>query len=630
MSPCHFCGPRCLRRSWQYSYTMEVPNILESARERAERAYEQRRYDVAAEHYQAFLRMSPDDADARVARVFALLNSNRPKDALAEAREAHDRRPNSDATAMALLEALYGNKLEGELVEVAEEISKKRPWIASAFFHRGNSVLAAKRYEEAKGLFDKAILRRPGYFLALLGKGDCLMKLGEHGSALYVYGRALNAAADSPDSQRAEFAAIRGRGYAYLHLGRPEKGLEVAREIEAMNVDASEAQTLKARCMFAGDSSGAVEAAENALGLGSEDVHLRLKLAGEYAVAGRSGEARKLLEGAEPEPDDYGSRHEKASVLMKMGDGEGAMEELRTLDGKLEAHVLCNSRAAAQLRADEPREAAKWLVRALKHKRDEVVLNNLGVMLAEVGKTSTAKGAFREALDLKPGFPEALLGLARCHVLDGETALARGRLKDLADSPNARELLKAAAVDLLARLERDQEMEAEHKRLGLINVPYGEREKERQLLVLFKSRRFEDECCRLAELKKGPMRWSSAEPRKRLRVGKREKEIDAYGPRRAGDREAACLGECKLRVEDPRPVDQDEINELVAKMELAREIEGEGGREIEGYFFANADYGAEARELAQEHGIRMFKARLTRDWQKKADWRVNDLEEVRA
>ena len=601
---------------------------MESARERAEQAYEQRRYDVAADRYEAFLEMAPEDAGARAVRVFALLNSNRPEAALAEAREAYDRNPNLDATAMALLEALYGNKLEGDLARAAEEVSKNRPWIASAFFHRGGASLNAGRNEEAKELFEKAIRRRPGYFLAWLGKGDCLSGMEEYGSALYAYGRALEIAADSPDPRRAGSAALRGRGYAYLHLGRPEKGLEVARKIEAMNVDAREAQTLKARCMFAMDSPGAAQAAENAIGLGSEDVHLKLKLAGDYAVAGRSEEARKLLEGAEPEPDNYASRHEKATVLVRLGDAEGAMEELRDLDGKLGAHILCNSRAAAQLRADEPREAAKWLMRALKHKRDEVILNNLGILLAEVGKTSAAKGAFREALDLEPGFPEALLGLARCHALDGETALARGRLKELADSPTAREVLRAAAVDLLARLERDQEMEAEHKRLGLINVPYGEREKERQLLVLFKSRRFEDECCRLAEQKKGTLGWSSAEPRKRLRLGKREKEIDAYGPRRAGDREAMCLGECKLRLEEPKPVDQGEIGELVAKMELASEIEGEGGREIEGYFFANADYDAEASELAGEYGIRMFKTRLTKDWQKKADWKVNRLDEI--
>lgn len=79
-----------------------------------------------------------------------------------------------------------------------------------------------------------------------------------------------------------------------------------------------------------------------------------------------------------------------------------------------------------------------------------------------------------------------------------------------------------------------------------------------------------------------------------------------------------------------KPANDSEINELVQNIALARSIESESGREVEGYFFANASYDYEAKELAKTHSIRLFKAHLTKDWQKRADWKVNVLQELQS
>lgn len=596
-------------------------------REKADQAHRERRWDAAAELYRVYLDLVPEDAGARAARAITLLNSGQPGEALSEARQVYDRAPGSDWPALALLETLDANGLEEELTDRAEEISKRRPWLAPAWYHRGIAALQAGRYEQAVEHLRKAIGRRGHYFMAWLALGDAFMKQKEHARALYHYGRALRFSADSPNPDRARFAALMGRGHAYVHLGRYDKALEIAQGLEGTDIDAAEAQSLKARSMFGLRHPGAVAVAENAVRLGSHDAHLKLRLAREYAFAGRDEEARALADGTHVEPEEYATRHEKAAIYAHLGDVVAAEAELRAMEDGLEPHVLFNTLAAACLSAGEPRRAARWSLKALGEKRDEAVLNNAGIAFVQLGKTLWAKRLFRAALDVRPGMPEALYELGRCHAIQGEKSQARERFRELIGSPIAREAQRAAAVDLLARLDRDQEVEAYHKSLGLVTVSYGEREQERQLLGHFKSRRFEDECCRLARHK--PLRWFSAEPRRVLKHAGRQKEIDAYGLRREGDREAVCLGECKLRLEEPRPVDHSEVNELVRKIALAKDIEGESGREVEGYFFANAGYDEEARELAEANGIRLFEARLGKDWRRRADWKVNDLRESR-
>jgi hypothetical protein len=95
------------------------------------------------------------------------------------------------------------------------------------------------------------------------------------------------------------------------------------------------------------------------------------------------------------------------------------------------------------------------------------------------------------------------------------------------------------------------------------------------------------------------------------------------------EEKAVCVGECKLRIRGSEPVTEDEVNELVSKMELIQRIEEKEDREVKGYFFSNIDYSSEALQLATEHGIRPFKARLSRNWQRSPDWTVTGLQEIK-
>lgn len=488
--------------------------------------------------------------------------------------------------------------------------------------------MSAREYYEAEKHFRKAIDHGGWFILPWLGLGDCLMRLKNYGRALYVYGQALNYVDSYSAPRRAEFAALSGRGAAYLHLDRHDKALEIAEKLEAMNVDKAEAQGLKARALFGLRPSDAIQVAEAALKLGYRDAYMELRLAGELVMEGRLKDAKRLVEGTDIDPEDHATRHERASVLIRLGEANEAIEELCALEGKAEPFMLLNTLASAYHVAGDRRAAADSLLEALEIRRDEVILVNTSMICLATGKPKLAETFAREALQVKPGWPDAMYILGSCYAASNKPVTAREQFKKVLEAPEAREVLKALATELLARLDRDQEIETEYKRLGLITTAYGEREQERQLLVHFKSLRFEDECCRLVKQKL--LRWSSSEPRKKLKHAGKEKEIDAYGFRRSGTREVICLGECKLRLDAMKPVNDSEINELVQNIALARSIESESGREVEGYFFANASYDYEAKELAKTHSIRLFKAHLTKDWQKRADWKVNVLQELQS
>lgn len=615
---------------YKYNWLVNRSDDLKKRWGQAKRAHDKRQYEAAAVLWENYLELDPDQAFARANRVLCLLNTDRPEEALTEARRAYGQQPKSAGIAMALLDGLDGNGLTEELEQKAKKFSRDFPRLDSAWAYLGKAALLRGDYKEAERYLRKAINIRPSFYFALRALGESLMRQRKFDQALVWFGRALKVYMDYPSPKQARFDALIGRGRAFLFVGRPEKGLPLAKEAEAMNMDTAQAQGLRARCEFSLGLTEAISTAENALGLGYEDDFLKLRLAEEYALEGRIEHARKLVDEVSLDSDDYNTRHKKASVFMRLGETERALEELHALEGKLDPHVFFNSLASAHRVAGHLRESVKCLLRALRVKRDEVVLTNAGSMCIELDKYMWAEAFLREALQVKPEFPEASYYLGLCYAYSDRTVLAREQFKKVLDSPTAREVLRVGASDLIGRLHQGQEIEAEYRRLGLVTISYKEKEQERNLLIRYKSSKFEDECCRVATWKKGLLRWSSAEPRKNLRYGGRQKEIDAYGLSHAEGQEIVCLGECKLRLDNSEPVDCTEINELVEKIGLAEAIEAEGRmRNVEGFFFTNADYHDEARELAKEHNIRIFRARLSKSWQKNTEWRVNQLEEFR-
>jgi len=64
-------------------------------------------------------------------------------------------------------------------------------------------------------------------------------------------------------------------------------------------------------------------------------------------------------------------------------------------------------------------------------------------------------------------------------------------------------------------------------------------------------------------------------------------------------------------------------------MDLVDDIEADSEkRGVEGYFFTTTDYDEDAKEIAREHGITMYRARISGNPQKSSEWRISKLEEV--
>lgn len=242
---------RCVEiRSSTYNRSMSTPEDLTKAWIRAENAMRQRRYDAAAVLWEVYMTLDPSDVNARVNRVFSLLNSGQSEGALDEARSAHNQQPDSEATAMTLLEGLDNNDLTGELKSKAEEFTETFPNLPTPWFHVGKALFHDGRYEEARGFARKAVELKNTYCVAWLLIGECSNRLSRYEEALAAFEQGLGTFQSYPSPQQAKFDSLVGMGRALAFLDRPGRALILAEQAEEMNVNAAEAQGLKARCKF--------------------------------------------------------------------------------------------------------------------------------------------------------------------------------------------------------------------------------------------------------------------------------------------------------------------------------------------------------------------------------------------
>lgn len=207
---------------------MSTPEELIKAWARAENAHTQRRYDAAAALWEVYLYIDPSDVNARVNRVFSLLNSGQAGEALDEARLAHNQDPDSEATAMALLESLDNNGLTEELKSKVEEFTKAFPTLSSAWFLVGKALFHDGEYEEVVRFARRAVELRDTFCLAWLLIGECSMRLSRYEEALTAFGQGLGTFQDYPSPQQAKFDSLIGMGRALAFLEKPSRALILA------------------------------------------------------------------------------------------------------------------------------------------------------------------------------------------------------------------------------------------------------------------------------------------------------------------------------------------------------------------------------------------------------------------
>lgn len=606
---------------------------------RAWEAHLEKNFELASERWRSFLSRYADDAPARANYVVSLLAIEEPKEALRQAREGLRREPMFEGVRTMFLNALEANGLEDEMELEAVRQCRETPLQSSSWEARGRVALLRQDAADAERYFREAVRLNPHSNFAWAHIAFFCLASVRFEEAVNAFGQMSATASDSSATPEiVKHDALVNQAMCLLYLERPRAALVVAEQAEALNVNVGESRMVQARAKFSLGHSDAATIAESAVRLGAKNGYLMMATANYYAESGDIKRAKKILDSESPGSDTY-ALNIRAAALAHVGRHKESIQSLQDLKGSLPEFVRLNSLAAAHLTADNPQEALSNIKEALKHKEDHVIHTNAGILCLRIGGSApskehrerllaTGEHHLKRALELEPDAPSAMYNLGFCYYLQDRISLARSPLRKLAESTKFDGNLKAAARELLGRIEHIEETSDLMKQQGLSINLRSEVEGSRQLLNHYKSRRFEDECSRWAGLSNGPFSWVNTEPRKILKHDGDQKEMDVYGTSSGPDREVVQLGECKLRIEKPDPVSEVELRELVSKMEFARKSESISAYEVRGSFFANADYSAEALEVARQNEIRVYKTRLKKNWRNSTDWGVTDIKEI--
>ena len=178
-------------------------------------------------------------------------------------------------------------------------------------------------WAEAEGAFRRAIELHPGYATAHQWYGNFLSVVGRFDESLAAFERAL--ALDPLSALK--YAAL---GWGCYFARRYQRGVEECRrgiELEPGNVVAHGWLTLG--LLATGHLHDAVDAAEETARLAGHGVSSLGALGHTYAVAGRTAQARQVLDHLLDLSDTrYVSQYDLALIYLGLGDPETAMEWL--------------------------------------------------------------------------------------------------------------------------------------------------------------------------------------------------------------------------------------------------------------------------------------------------------------
>jgi len=223
----------------------------------------------------------------------------------------------------------------------------------------------------------------------------------------------------------------------------------------------------------------ALGVAEDAFRNGYGDDYLRARVAFEYATLKNPDEAEKHLGKVGAAPAVF-ARNLVAGTLAALGRTDEAMAELGNLDGELEPYVRFNGLAFAYRIAGDYARAEEMSLRALEIRRDEVILTTLASQYMDQERYGEAEPLLEEALRLSPDLVETHHQLGRSYAFSGKPSRAKEHLRAVLNSKHAEQKRKTEAGDLIARIERDEQISAHRKEQNLVSVPYGELEQLKQ------------------------------------------------------------------------------------------------------------------------------------------------------
>ncbi len=255
--------------------------------ERCNTALDRGDYAAAARDAQAYVKLHPASAAARVILARAQMGLNDAPAALKELRSALQREPNN-------LDALYYLSKLADVLAQQEflALSKIDPDSARVHQLRADGLAAASRQDEAEREYLAALERRPGTpaimnALGDLKRADKSIKCDE---ALVWYGKVL-------EKDPGNFDALYGSGACYLRsdkVGEAEKVFSAALKSNPSSIDAKMA--LGETLLALGKAAEAVPLLEAAAAGYPQLRRLQFLLGKAYRETGRTADAKKAQE----------------------------------------------------------------------------------------------------------------------------------------------------------------------------------------------------------------------------------------------------------------------------------------------------------------------------------------------
>lgn len=327
------------------------PSYVNSYFNRGLTYYEMGKYREAIADYTMTIKLDPKDADAYNKRGVAYHQLGDYQAALQDYTKAISLNP-EDPTAYinrGLSASAAGNK-QGAIADYTEAL-RKDPSNADAFYSRGRARFFLADYKGAMEDYTQAIEHNPDNSAIYANRCGAYLNLAEYESAIADCTKAIEI--NSQDE-----TAFDNRCIAYLNMANyPEAIADCTAAIQLAPKKAKAYSNRGLARSGAKDLVGAIEDFSEAIALSPSDAVAFNNRGKVYEEMDKHGEALVDFTQAIRLKQDYDlAYYNRAMVRLKLGDKEGAIEDLRT-SGKLcldQGKTGCYNDAQYQIRQLQP------------------------------------------------------------------------------------------------------------------------------------------------------------------------------------------------------------------------------------------------------------------------------------
>jgi putative PEP-CTERM system TPR-repeat lipoprotein len=315
------------------------------------------------------------------------------------------------STLAALVQASLSVGDESAAARWAEQLSTRAPDLPVSDFSAGLVAYNSGRFDEAITLLQRAVNRAPNNprFLTVLGAAQ--LGAGNTFQAEQELKQALDL--DPRDPVASKLLAE-----ARIRQERPEAALDALRPLADLGPDPQRDVLAGLASIQRGEVDRGIAYLEEALAQRPDNEVLRLELARAYLLAGRKEDAQHAIEAVPDGPRTV--EMDAALILAKVqsGDSAGARESISRIikNHPDDPHIYVEAATFYQLMGDKAAAVDSLRTALQKDKNFVPARIALAGLAAQRGESEQAMQQLQAVLEVQPGNPSALAGLAQLAV----------------------------------------------------------------------------------------------------------------------------------------------------------------------------------------------------------------------